>query len=270
MPDGEARKERCISALAFDWDGDGDYDLLLGSYENGHLYRVVNAGSKSEPKFTGTLIPVTAGGKPFAIGAKMTAPQLIDWDGDGDLDLLAGSFGDSYQDGPGGGVYLARNLGKPGAPNFGALETILPPSTKGANQPARPDAGCYVHAADADGDGDLDLIVGGYSMWTPAARELTAEEQAQVVQLRAAQATQNAKQSEIYKRINVEVNAALEDAGITDIKSKAARAIRSKVFQKHSALTKELRLKSTALQKQLDALVPRRQRDSFVWFYERQ
>ncbi|MHC5020290.1 MAG: hypothetical protein ACYTGX_09310, partial [Planctomycetota bacterium] len=28
MPDGEARKERCISALAFDWDGDGDYDLL--------------------------------------------------------------------------------------------------------------------------------------------------------------------------------------------------------------------------------------------------
>jgi len=24
-------KERCISALAFDWDGDGDYDLLLGS-----------------------------------------------------------------------------------------------------------------------------------------------------------------------------------------------------------------------------------------------
>ncbi len=24
-------KERCISALAFDWDGDGDHDLLLGS-----------------------------------------------------------------------------------------------------------------------------------------------------------------------------------------------------------------------------------------------
>ena len=37
MPDGSARSERCISALAFDWDDDGDYDLLLGSYENGHL-----------------------------------------------------------------------------------------------------------------------------------------------------------------------------------------------------------------------------------------
>ena len=39
MPDGKAVRERCISALAFDWDADGDFDLLLGSYENGHLYR---------------------------------------------------------------------------------------------------------------------------------------------------------------------------------------------------------------------------------------
>ena len=28
----DAPNERCISALAFDWDADGDFDLLLGSY----------------------------------------------------------------------------------------------------------------------------------------------------------------------------------------------------------------------------------------------
>ena len=37
--------EQCISAVAFDWDEDGDYDLLLGDYKQGHLYRRENAGT---------------------------------------------------------------------------------------------------------------------------------------------------------------------------------------------------------------------------------
>ncbi len=133
MPDGKARSERCISALAFDWDGDGDYDLLLGSYKGGHLYRQMNEGTNKAPKFTGKNIVVMAGDVPFALAAKMTAPRLVDWDGDGDMDLLAGSFGNSWSPkGQGGGVSLARNNGSKGKPVFGALETILAPQAKGA------------------------------------------------------------------------------------------------------------------------------------------
>ena len=40
-------------------------------------------------------------------------------------------------------------------------------------------------AGDVDGDGDADLVVGGYSSWTPKAKELTVEQQQRVVAIRA-------------------------------------------------------------------------------------
>jgi len=261
-------KERCISALAFDWDGDGDHDLLLGSYENGHLYRQINEGTDKEPKFTGKNIPVMAGSNPFAVPGKMTAPRLVDWDGDGDLDLIAGSFGDSYsQQSKGGAVYLSRNLGANGKPAFGRLETLIPPSPKGQTEPTRPDAGLYADAVDYDGDGDLDLVVGGYSMWTPKARQLNDEEKATVARLRKEQKELRSRQSKLNKKIQAEIAEA--SAGM-DRNSKEARLKRSAVYTKYrkerSAFAKEFQ----ALNKPLNELVPGPQRKSFVWLYERQ
>ncbi len=259
--------ERCISALAFDWDGDGDHDLLLGSYENGHLYRQMNEGDDRKPRFTGMDIPVMAAGEHFAIPHKMTAPRLVDWDGDGDLDLIAGSFGDSYgQEGEGGAVYLSRNNGTKGKPVFGRLETLIPPSAKGQSEATRPDAGLYVDAVDFDGDGDLDLVVGGYSMWTPKGRPLTAEEKTTVARLEKEQSVVQSRRSELMTKMRAEADDAA--AGM-DPKSNEARAMKSAVYTKYrdqtSALTKEYQ----ALAKQLNELVPAPQRKSFVWLYER-
>ena len=267
MPDGAPRSERCISALAFDWDGDGDYDLLLGSYENGHLYRQMNEGNNAEPKFTGKNIPVQAGDKAFAIPAKMTAPRLVDWDGDGDLDLVAGSFGDSYgASGEGGGVFLSRNNGKRGAPAFGALETLIEPSAKGGHEPTRPDAGLYVDAADYDGDGDLDLVVGGYSMWSPEARELTEEEQATVASLQEKQQAAQKRYAEFMRKVSAEATKATEglERGSDEWREKW-----SAVYAKYRKETTEMRGETQGLAKQIGELVPAAQRKSFIWLYER-
>ena len=260
--------ERCISALAFDWDGDGDHDLLLGSYENGHLYRQMNEGSNKAPKFTGKNIPVMVDGKPFEIGsAKMTTPRLVDWDGDGDMDLLAGSFGDSYgQKAVGGGVYLARNVGEAGKPKFSAFETLIAPSKKGHKNPVRPDAGLYPEAVDYDGDGDLDLVVGGYSMWTPEPRELTDAETAKAKKLQDAFQRARSESMALMGKISSEVSAAAKELGAKgDELRKVSSKIRKKYREQQSALSK----RSSKLKKQLDELIPSAQRKSFVWLYER-
>ncbi len=266
MPDGNERRERCISALAFDWDGDGDFDLLLGSYENGHLYRQMNEGTNKAPKFTGKNIPVMAGGKPFALAAKMTAPRLVDWDGDGDLDLIAGSFGDSWGTSTGGGIYLSRNNGATGKPVFGALETLIAPSPKGQQSPTRPDAGLYADAVDYDGDGDLDLIVGGYSIWIPKARKLTDDENAIVARLREKQQALRTKQQAVMAKVDAATQEAV--AGL-DPKSPVHRKVRSEVFAMHRPEIMALAKKQQALKKDLDKLIPSKQREAFVWLYER-
>ena len=90
---------RSVPAV-LDMDGDGDWDLVIGS-EAGELRVYVNEGSRFEPLFveTGPLGPDAPG---FA------APAFGDLDADGDLDLVAG--------GVGGGLALWRRTGRTGLP----------------------------------------------------------------------------------------------------------------------------------------------------------
>ena len=258
-------EERCVSAWAFDWDADGDLDLLLGSYENGHLYRRMNEGTDAAPRYTGKHVPVTAGQAPFELPAKMTAPRLLDWDADGDLDILAGSFGDSYGNAVGGGVYLSRNVGEAGSPRFAAQETLIPPSSKGWSAPSRPDGGLYADAVDWDGDGDLDLLVGGYSIWKPEGRELDAEEKAEAERVQKALADLQQRRMALNTTIREEVDAAGEPTPGGDEWREAYAAARTRHEEEIRAHATE----HATLTAALEELIPSQKREAFVWLYER-
>ena len=129
-------------ALA-DIDGDGDLDLIVGNkidpatLDRGRLYLFRNSGTPAAPAFRleDTLDLV----KSYHL-----APVFADIDGDGDLDLLVGSWND--------GVVVLRNEGSRAAPRF-VQDTSLTVRIPRGSQ-TTPALG------DLDGDGDLDLLVG--------------------------------------------------------------------------------------------------------------
>jgi hypothetical protein len=263
MPDGKPRKLRGISAVAMDWDGDGDLDLLQGSYEEGHLYVQMNEGSAQEPRFTGKNVRVMAGGIPLEDKAKMTAPRLVDWDADGDLDLVYGTFGGA--DG-GAGIYLLVNQGKGGAPSFAAPRTLL--RVHGGNLPTSPTGpaeGLYPEVIDWDKDGDLDLIVGGYSRWCAEAPTLNEDETAELARLRVAHANAQAAEDKVSKAFNEKFKAEEAKAKTDEEKE----LVFSRVYGEFEEFLDAARKARSELQQKIDVLDPPAKRTPAVWFFER-
>ena len=90
----------CTSVAAVDWDNDGDLDLVLGDYYAGRLFWRKNEGTKQKPKFAKKNNAVKANGDPVVIEKGLSAPRIVDWDGDGLFDILCGSSK--------GGVYCSE------------------------------------------------------------------------------------------------------------------------------------------------------------------
>ncbi|NJL28110.1 MAG: hypothetical protein HC897_09525 [Thermoanaerobaculia bacterium] len=131
-----------------DLDGDGDLDAVVGR-SGGTPATFRNTGSATDPVY----VLLTGSADPFAgisISLK-SLPTLGDVDGDGDLDAVIG-----------GGQVLAffRNTGSVSTPAFIEVSGSASPFD-GIGQAVLQAA---PRLADVDDDGDLDLVLGGYSV----------------------------------------------------------------------------------------------------------
>jgi hypothetical protein len=130
-----------------DFDGDGDLDLMCGEFLDGFTY-FQNVGSRTAPNYAPGR-RLVAGNKPIVVELEMPVPHAIDWDGDGDVDLIVGD-----EDGR---VALIEHAGRvvDGMPEFR-------PARYFRQEAEEVKFGALVTPCgfDWDGDGDVDLIAG--------------------------------------------------------------------------------------------------------------
>ena len=132
-----------------DWDGDGDLDLLCGEFLDGFTY-FENVGSRTHPVYAAGRRVRRADGVPLAMDLEMITPVAIDWDKDGDLDLICGD-----EDGRAAFIENSGKLGADGVPLF-----LAPCYFRQEAQDVKFGALATPVGCDWDGDGDWDLICG--------------------------------------------------------------------------------------------------------------
>lgn len=146
----------CIgsSPLLADYDGDGRLDLVSGSYDPGECYLFRGVG---ERKFGSRESVVDKQGDAVLRKPEQKQkyesfgswPALVDWDADGDLDLLVGGFD--------GSVFMRINEGSASSPELACNNAL--PMVNG--KPMKlPKGHAAIVVADWDGDGLWDLLSG--------------------------------------------------------------------------------------------------------------
>ena len=162
----------CTRPTAVDWDGDGDLDIITGNF-GGTFYLFMGEGKgKFQPK--GELVPCENG--PLKISGHHSDPFVIDWDNDGDLDVLSGSSQ--------GGVEWAENTAEKGkTPKLETFRALIRPAgTVQYGQKLNesdlkgPTTSTRIWVDDVNGDGKLDILVGDSVTLVSPAKGLSDEE----------------------------------------------------------------------------------------------
>lgn len=230
--DNQLIEKICTRPFAVDWDGDGQLDLVVGNFA-GTFYWFKGEG---KGKFRPTPEVIKNGSEPLRIAGHHSDPFVIDWDGDGDLDLLSGSAS--------GGVQWAENTaGKGKAPKLRPFRELIKPGRSVAygeplseQELTGPTTSTRIWVADVNGDGKLDLLVGDSVTLITAAKGLSAEEVK--------------KKFAAWQKAVSEASKKLSPAGSDPATRKKAQEEFSKVYNQRNEFMKE-------------------DRTGFVWLYLR-
>jgi hypothetical protein len=162
----------CTRPFAVDWDGDGHLDLVVGTFP-GLFYLFKGQGG-------GTFHPLPdqmkAGDQPLKVEGHHGDPFVIDWDRDGDLDILSGSSE--------GGVQWAENRAGPGkSPSLEPFRKLIehgPQIEYGSilrdSDLKGPLSDTRIWIDDVNSDGKLDILVGDLTPLISPADGLSEEQ----------------------------------------------------------------------------------------------
>lgn len=167
--DPNLTKAICTQQHVVDYDGDGDLDIVMGCFSS-QFYLYENTSDDSEKieiseKVTEIEIPGQAP------GLHHSAPHLVDWDSDGDLDLLTGSSS--------GGAMISMNVGTRQEPKWSEFQQLLDPSQvheQFDGEEIKLGPSTRIWATDFNKDGLLDLLVGDSVTISKPKEGLTKEE----------------------------------------------------------------------------------------------
>ncbi|MFB3903698.1 MAG: FG-GAP repeat domain-containing protein [Acidobacteriota bacterium] len=163
--DGKVIRPGWLAApLAVDWDDDGDFDLIVAREPRGTPIYYENTGTRDLPRLSdkgglqadGAEIEVPflpCPEAPYMKREYTSVPEVVDWDGDGDKDLLLGGYLTGF-------VFLYENTRQ--AKGVPVLKSRGPLEADGKTIDMQWAAAPTV--ADLDGDGDLDLITGAMKL----------------------------------------------------------------------------------------------------------